>query len=176
MKQLIVALALLSTVGAQAQKMTPIQLNDRLATITDSLYKGGQGWGTELGKIAGSTKDFKQLSPYRANLQKYIIEQKAYVSKLPDNHGSKPLQNAMISFLDFEYRMINEGFMPFEKLSNTATDEDLKGAMATLTTAATEEGEQLKKINVEQVAYGKKNGFKIESPKTSDSDTAPSGN
>ena len=149
------------TVKAQ----TPLELNDKLSSITDSLYARGQQWGTQFND-AYKAKDFKLLIPYRQALSAYVDKSIARVKVMKDVKNSKPLRMAMIGFLEFEKQMITDGFIPVEKLSPSASDEDMKAALAKLTALSSKENGELQKVAAAQEAYARENGFQIEPAKT----------
>ena len=118
-----VTVVLLLSVSTKAQTMTPLQMNDNLSSITDSLYARGQQWGTKFNE-AYKAKNFKILIPYRQNLSVYVDKNIARVKAMKDVKNSKALRMAMVGFLEYEKKMITEGFMPLEKLSPTISDEE----------------------------------------------------
>lgn len=151
------------TIYAQQPK-TALELNNQLASITDSLYAKGQAWGNKF-VSAMDTKDFSTLTPYRMQMQQYIDKKLADVRKIKDINGSENLRTVMIDFLNYEKTMIDKGFVPVEKLGATTTEDDIKKVMENLTNASKDEAEFLRKVSDAQDTYAKKNGFTIEAAK-----------
>jgi hypothetical protein len=161
---LVVALLFSHNSFAQTAK-TAIELNDQLASITDSLYARGQEWGSQFNTLMNGSKDFKSLAKYRLGIEKFIDRKLAEIRVMKDINGSGELRQAMTEFLTFEKHMIQAGFMPAEKLGTDATDEQIQKIIENLTNESKREGDVLNKVRQAQEAYGKKNGFSIESDK-----------
>lgn len=151
-------------INAHAQQpRTALDLNNQLASITDSLYLKGQEWGTKFTEVADS-KDFAALKPYRENIQHFINGQLKMVKGMKDINGSENLRAVIIEFLNYENKMVVDGFIPVEKLPKTATEDDLKKVIQGLTEASKDEAGLLKKVSEAQDAYAQKNGFTIAAP------------
>jgi len=158
---LAVLMAWIVTTANAQQPKTALELNDRLAAITDSLYAKGQLWGTQF-VSASKSKDFTTLKPYRENIQRFITSELKAVKTMKDINGSEKLREAIIEFLNYENKMVVEGFLPVEKLGKTATEDDVQKVIKDLTAKSEDEAYYLKKVSLEQEAYAKKNGFTIE--------------
>ena len=157
-----------STILSFAQKaITPLDLNNRLADITDTLYKYGSDWGKQVG-IAMSKKDFTVLAPYRKKAEQYADKKFLEVTTMKDISGSENLRAAMLEFLAYEKLLIKEHFYEFEKLAKTATNDDVQKLIQKLVTASEKEGAALKKVNDAQTEYAKKNGFTIDEADTAE--------
>jgi hypothetical protein len=163
MRALLLALSIVCfSWSLEAQtRLTPIQFNDRLTAITDSLFAGGQAWGRQF-NIAHKSKAYSSLRPHREYMAKYITSSIARVNVMPDVNNSRPLRMAMIEFLRYEMRMVTEAFVPLEKLTASSTKEELETAFNNLQTLAAKEDEQLAKVAAAQETYAKENGFRIE--------------
>jgi hypothetical protein len=144
------------------QPKTALELNNHLASITDSLYKKGQIWGNQLNNAA-DRHDFASLAPYRIKIQQFIDLKLAELKKMKDIGGSEEFRTAMIDFLVLEKQMIESSFIPFEKLPPDATNNQLKSAIDKLTDEAKNESKAIEKVNEIQDLYARKNGFAIES-------------
>ncbi|PZF73307.1 LIC11966 family surface protein [Taibaiella soli] len=145
------------------QPKTALDLNNRLASITDSLYSKGQDWGNKFVETT-NTRDFASLKPYRENIQHYIASELKVVKGMKDINGSENLRNVIIEFLNYENKMIDNGFVPVEKLPQTASDDDVKKVINDLAEASKDEADLLKRVSEAQDSYAKKNGFTIEAP------------
>lgn len=146
---------------SHAQKMTPVEFNDRLASITDTLYSIGKEWGTALTTYS-TTGKFSELTPYRKKMEQYLDRQITYVKSMQDVSNSKDLRMGMITFLQYEKGMVTGAFTGFEKLTDKSTQEQLNAALEKLTDASKNEDAELKKFVDLQRAYAKANDFVIE--------------
>ncbi len=162
MKMLLLAIALFATVTLHAQTgLTPLQFNDKLTAITDSLYTRGQAWAQQF-NAAYKSKDFKSLTPYREGMTRFINTSISRVSAMKDVANSKPLRTAMLGFLRYELRLVTDGFQPMEQLTAASPAEDVQRAYNNLKTFSASENDQLAKVATAQEAYASENGFRIE--------------
>lgn len=160
----IVAACMFASFSVSAQKpTTALELNNYLAAVTDSLFQGGKEWGKAL-NIVVQTKRFDSLAGPRIKMEQFITRKKAEIQGMKDINGSQDLRNAMIEFLDFEWKMITEAFKPLEKFTTNSPQADIKKTIDDLIAMAANEKDALAKVNAAQEAYGKKNGFTIEKP------------
>lgn len=150
----------LLVIFTRSYSQTPIEINNTLAGYTDSLYKLGGEWGTKYNDLK-TTKKFGELLPYRMRMKNFVDQAITEILKMKDVKGSKDLQDATLKFLYFEKHMISTTFLPIEKLSENATDKEIKDAFGKITTASLKEDEKIKDISKAQQAYAEKNGFKI---------------
>lgn len=167
MKTILCALiaALFCSVGAHAQtKQTPISYNDELASITDSLYVMGTQWGNAFQEINSGDKDYSKLSAHRRKMTAFISRKVSEVErKKAPGVGGEGLKSSMLSFLRFEKEMIDKAFQPMEQLNASSSQATVDAAIQKLTDEAEKEGAVLQMVNAAQEAYGKQNGFTIES-------------
>jgi hypothetical protein len=155
----LVVVMLLAVTAIKAQ--TPLQFNDDLASITDSLYAKGQKWGLKFNE-AYTSGNYSVLKPLADGMLAYINLKITYVQNKEDVRNSKPLRMAMLDLLAFEKRMVSEGFRAFEAFDASTAKEKVKTALAGLTDKSKEEDAYLKKVAAAQEAYAAENGFKIE--------------
>lgn len=161
----LLMLCLAGNAFSQSKKtsLTPIEYNDQMADITDSLYKMGQAWGAKFNEVFKGNRNFSDLTLYRKNLTVFINRKTDLVKKQPlVGKGAEGLKSAMISFLSFENKMVDGVFVNLEKLTSTSTQDEIDAAIKQLTTEAEKENEVLKLVNAAQEAYGEQNGFAIE--------------
>jgi hypothetical protein len=159
---LLVCLSI-SAFAQSKQKMTPVEYNDQMADITDSLYTLGKVWGTRFNDIYNGDKDYSKLAPTRKNLTTYIVRTTERIKKQPPvGKGGEGLKSAVISFLNFENKMIESAFTGIEKLTPSSTQAEIEAAYKHLTAEASKEEEVLKLVNAAQEAYGAQNDFTIE--------------
>ncbi|MDP4262562.1 MAG: hypothetical protein Q8941_08530 [Bacteroidota bacterium] len=154
---LIVTLLTVSAIKAQ----TPVQLNDDLAGITDSLFSKGQKWGLTF-TDAYKDGNYSPLKPLTAGMLIFINSKIAYVQNMKDIKNSKPLRMAMLDLLAFEKQMISEDFRAFELFDSTTTKEKLQAALDQLTEKSKEEDAYVRKVAAAQQVYAAENGFTIE--------------
>lgn len=160
----LLALIFLSTGTLQAQKARindPIVLNDYYVSITDSLYQLGQQWGTVFNQ-AYKSKDFNPLIKQNKMMLSFVERKQKEVMNQRDFAGSENLRLALLDFLSYEKRLINEAFLPFEKLKNSATEEQIQAALDKLVDVAKLEKEELLKVETAQREFARRNNFTIE--------------
>ena len=145
------------------QPTTAVEMNNYLASFTDSLTTKGQEWGTLL-SAASSTRDFSTLKPARRSFETYIDKSISQIKTLKDIAGSEDLRNATIAFLTYEKTAV-KCFTPFENLTASSTSEEIDKLINNLTDFSTQEATELKKLASAQQEYARKNNFTIESAK-----------
>ncbi|MBS1687950.1 MAG: hypothetical protein JSS96_04450 [Bacteroidetes bacterium] len=145
-------------------QQTPIEFNDHIAALTDSLYARGQAWGYKFNDAVKS-KDFTILAGPRRELQVFIDKSIKELQNAKDVKGSEKLRHAMIDFLTMEKSMIANAFIPVEKLTANATDAEVQAALDRLTEESKKETADLQKLNAAQKEYAAKNNFSIEPAK-----------
>jgi len=154
---LVVMLLAISLTKAQT---TPLQLNDDLASISDSLFAKGQNWGVTFNE-AYKSGNYILLKPVSGNMLSFINRKTTYVQNMKDIKNSKPLRMAMLDLLAFEKKMVIEAFMPFELFTTTTPADKVQAALDSLKEKAVPENEIIKKLITEQEIYGAANGFKV---------------
>lgn len=153
----------LSGYGQSKLKMTPLEYNDYLSYITDSLYNKGMRWGTQLSEIRTGNKDYSRLKPFRKDITEYIILKKEEVRKTaPVGKKGESMKQAMITFMDFELDMIESAFMPLESLSASTSDKDVDMNINNLVEKADKENSYLSRVHAAQSEFADANGFKLE--------------
>ena len=151
-----------TTIISSAQKFeSAIDLNDFYVSITDSLYAAGSQWGTEMSK-AMETKNFSSIIPVRKKMESFIDKKLLELGKIKDQFGCDNLRLSIMDFLAFEKRLIQEAFIPAEKLTKTATEAEIGKVVNNLTTSGKKEQTALARINEAQKDCGAKNGFAID--------------
>ncbi len=151
--------------GASAQSpfKAAIDLNDYLASFTDTLYQMGSDWGEAFGTYLPE-KDFKKLESSRKEVELFAYKKLYELSKFKHQFGSEKLVAAMKSFLEFQAELIATCFIPFERLTAQSSQEQIDAHIQLLTSSADKEKQYLKKINEVQEEFAKRNGFTIEKP------------
>lgn len=151
----------ISFITKAQQPTTALELNDAMADITDSLYQAGSEWGKAFGD-AYKTGRYDLIKPYRVRLENFINQKLEYVVTMKDINNSKSLRLAVIEFLSYEKRLLQEAFLPFERLKSSVTKEEVQKLIDNLTTLAAKEKDMLAKVSEAQELYGAENGFAIE--------------
>lgn len=158
-----IIILLFLTISLRAQQFTSaIDYNDYLSSVTDTLYKLGGKWGSRFKEVK-EKREFEKLTPLRKEIQAFIERKKMEYFLLKDYKGSERLRLVLVEFLFFQGYMIEQGFIPFEQISKTASDTVIDEYVKKLTTLSEGEGTFLQKVIKEQEAYAEKNGFIIES-------------
>jgi len=142
---------------------TPLEFNNKLAYILDSVYKMGTAWGTKFGELNGSSKNFGELKPYRVNIDNYINDEIKELNTTKDVSGSENFRQTMISFLQFETELINKTFVPVEKLNASSDSTSVQKCFEYLIEESKKEGTYLDNVRSVQKEYAEKNNFEIQS-------------
>lgn len=154
-----IVLLLFQSCGSAKKKA--FDFNQKLAGISKTLNSKGVAFGTEL-RSAINTNDFSALDSMATALNKYISDQIIVVKNTENVSGSEKLKNAMLDFLNFEYKLVTEAFVPFGKLNTNSTEDEKQAAINTMVEKTKDESSYLLKIQAEQKDYATKNGFKLE--------------
>lgn len=159
---LLLALLALSLQFRTAAQNTDaaIDLNDRISSITDSLYALGAEWGQQVG-VAFENGEYVSLKPIRIKMEAFIERKQMEVLKMKDIGGSEQLRLAMLGFLFYEADMINENFAPLEKMTGSADSEKVQELIVRIQEASAAETERIQLVIEQQYKYAAKNGFKI---------------
>lgn len=159
---LLLALLALSLQFRTAAQNTDaaIDLNDRISSITDSLYALGAEWGQQVG-VAFENGEYVSLKPIRIKMEAFIARKQMEVLKMKDIGGSEQLRLAMLGFLFYEADMINENFAPLEKMTGSADSEKVQELIVRIQEASAAETERIQLVIEQQYKYAAKNGFKI---------------
>ena len=162
-QRILLAVAIVLSGSYYAHAQTPLQYNNKLVNITDSLHAKGSRW-VRVFKQVKMIKEFTALTPYRSDLQKYIDNKIAELKADKDVSGSGELKQAVIEFLEYEKNIVANCFAPMEELGATTTDEELKAAIDKLTLESQKENAILAKVDAAQDAYARKNNIRMEEP------------
>lgn len=139
---------------------TAVEMNDKMVDITDKVFAYGEDWGRAF-QVGMDKLDWSNLKPIRVKMQQYVNNAIQEVEALPDVKGSKALQNIVVEFLNYENKVINEGFKPFENFDGNEDEESLKKAIDRMVALGNGETDLLEKVMDVQEAYAKSNGFKV---------------
>jgi hypothetical protein len=144
---------------------TPIQFNNQMGEITDSLMKQGVTWGKKLGEIVQGSKQYQDLAPVRLSVQNYIDQQTLKLTNMPDISGSYKFRQAMLTYLQFEKSFCEQILKPFELFTAATTNEAIKTSVDNLIKEAAKEKDYTDQIHVVQFEYAKANNYVIETKK-----------
>ncbi|MBL7765887.1 MAG: hypothetical protein JNJ58_07335 [Chitinophagaceae bacterium] len=157
----LLCLSMLLSVSVKAQSLSPIQFSDHLTAIVDSLYASGKQWGTSFNE-AYKTKDYASLTPYRANMEKYILACIVELKAMKDVKNSRDLRMAVLDLLYIEQKLVVHGLKPLEAFNSQSSAEEVKAAMDKISKDVEVESREIQKVSAAQIAYAKANGFRIE--------------
>lgn len=139
---------------------TALEMNDKMVDITDKVFAFGDEWGKAFQR--GMDKmDWSNLKPVRVKMQQYVNNAIQEVEHMQDVKGSKALRDAVVAFLNYENKVIKEGFMPFENFDGNEDDETVKKAIDKMVALGNGEMDELEKVMEVQEAYATANGFKV---------------
>jgi hypothetical protein len=158
-KTLLTGLLILGGLSAYAQS-TPVEVNDKMVDITDKVFEYGENWGKAF-QVGMDKMDWSNLKPVRVKMEHYVNFAIAEIEGMPDVKGSKTLRDAVVEFLNYENKVIREGFIPFENFDGDIDDASLKKAIDNMVALGNVETDMLEKVMDVQEAYAKANGFKV---------------
>jgi hypothetical protein len=160
-KLLIVLMLLVAGIRPAIAQTTPIEFNDKMVAMVAELYDIGQQWGNAV-NVAAQNDDWSGLKPIREQMQSKVNEDIAMLQATKDVKNSNAFRTAVIGFLKYELKLINECFKPFESFDANTSAETMVAAKDRLTAASTDEEKALTKLREEQSKYAASNGFEIE--------------
>ena len=64
-------LSLFLVIAHLGYSQTPIEFNNKLARITDSLFKKGRAWGAKFSEVHAS-REYSKLTPYRLEMEDFL--------------------------------------------------------------------------------------------------------
>lgn len=154
---MLVSFMILSASILKAQ--TPLEFNNTLTAITDSLYRKGQAWGNSF-NTAHQNGNYAILKPITKDMIAFIDKNIVFVQKMKDVNNSKPLRLAVIDFLNYEKQLV-EVFKTFEAFDAATPKEKVQDALNIVRQKAKDEGTSIQKLQAVQEKYAAENGFKI---------------
>jgi hypothetical protein len=158
MKHLLLIILLLTAGTTLAQ--TPIEVNNKLAAIIGELNSKGKKWGIVFNE-AYKSHAWSKLTPVREDMQQYVKTTFSTVQNMKDVKNSKPLRMAIISFLQYEQKMVTNGFMPFEAFNSETEPYEIKKAFDNLKAINEMESAMLERVADAAAVYAKENGFEV---------------
>jgi hypothetical protein len=164
-KFLIGVLLILGFCSFKGFGQTPVQFNNQMSAITDSLMKQGTSWGKKLGEIVQGSKQYQDLAPVRLSVQNYIDQQTLKLTNMADISGSSKFQQVMLTYLQFEKSFCEQVLKPFESFTSATTNEEIKTSVDHLIKEAAKEKDYTDQIHIVQNEYAKANNYVIETKK-----------
>ncbi len=143
---------------------TAADLNASIQEATDEIYTKASLWGTTFLKEYNGSQNYGNLSGARSELELYIERKLKEFKKKQDVDGSEKLRAALIAFLEFEKKLVTEGFQPFERLSSSSGDDQVSTCRSHLKELSVGEGAVTSTLNVERKAYAEKNDISLVPP------------
>ena len=142
----------------------PEDYSAKIETATTHIYSLASLWGATFVDQYNGAQDYGKLSPTRKDLQNYIDKKLKEFKKATDISGSQPLNTALIAFLEYEKGLVESGFEPFEKLTATASEEQVYACREHLKEQASKEAAYTTALNAARKEYARKNGFSLLPP------------
>jgi hypothetical protein len=165
MKRILFALIAVAFVFQScSDNKAAFDFNQKLAGISETLNKKGTELGYDL-KTAMTTRDFTKVKDRCNELKTYIDEKITEVKGTKDVGGSEKLKTAMLDFLNFENELVADAFVPFGKMDQNTTEEEMQTALDNMQEKTKEENNYLVKVQEAQKEFAEKNGFKLEAAK-----------
>jgi hypothetical protein len=147
----------------QTPAKTPIEFNDGIVDIIDSLGKQGTQWTDAFTQINNTTKNFTELAPVRKSMVVYLDKEVKNLKQMKNvGKGCEEFKTATVNYLLYEKKAITQGFVVMEKLNAKTAPEEFQKAVNILTEAAKDEPQEMEKFTNAQKAYAEKNNFTIQ--------------
>lgn len=158
MKYLFFCIAALSIAitGCKSDKQKAIELNNKLASINDSLYKRGVNLGVVI-RTSSSTHDFSKIAQFGGEMETFIDAKIVEVNKLENVAGSDKYKDAVAEFLNFEKKLMRDALLPFAKLDKESSRQQINDAMQHLVNVAKDEEKYLMGVRATQREFAAKN-------------------
>ncbi len=160
----IVAILLVSNFPVVSYAQTAEEFNEQVIASTDSLYLLASLWAHVFQDNYENERKFGELASIRKDLQKYIDQQLRIFKKGNDAEGSENLRNSLVSFYEFEKKLIAKSFVPFENLTPSSTVEEVNACRDKLGEEGKQEREFLTDVNKERKEYTKRNNIEFAPP------------
>ena len=153
----LLVLVLLSPHHCSAQ--TAKEFYERIVSSTDSLYLLASIWGNTFLDNLNGTQHYSELTPVRKDLQEFIKDELETFKNTPDVAGSEKLRAALLAFYEYEQGLVEKGFVPFERLSSSSSDDMIAECRSNLKAESSKESDYLNTVNTERRVYTARNGI-----------------
>jgi hypothetical protein len=152
---------LLAFAAKAQQPKTPVEMNNYLVGILNSITEKGKAWANLAIQVEES-KEFGALTPYRMDIEKLLVAKSFELGQLQDVGGSEDFRKTLISYLKFENDLIQEAFVPYEKLNVNSKNWEVRKVKKNLKKFVKKEAKRYEKIIKAQKDYAKLNDFKLQ--------------
>ncbi len=162
-KQLVfIAIMVVMLFSISSYGQTPLEFNDKMVAITDTLHKLNKAWRGKFIEIGSGSENFSELKKPRLEIEKYLDGKLKLLKGMKDQNGSKDFRDAIIEYLQFEQNIYHTSYQPIEALNNTSKASEVTALSSNLSKNGKKENEYLDKIRLKQSEFAKRNGFGIE--------------
>ncbi len=138
--------------------LSPVEFNNKLAAINDSLQIKGNQWDMQF-EQAGKTKDYTKLAGVRQSLEHFVDQKLTEVKSMKDVKDSKAWREAILKLLMLEKGMIAKAYKPFEELGKNPAEAQRSAAMDNLNFYSSEQRLAMQQVTDAQEAYARSNGL-----------------
>lgn len=140
-----------------AHRYEPVEINNSVVYILDSLKQYQHLWKQRLGDINKADRNFINLKDDRLIWENYVNRKLAMVKSMNDSGGSSRLRGAIYTVLIHNKKMLNTVAIPYEKLSSKSPIELLKKYLDTMHNFEQQEMNYLDMVQAEQQLFAKRN-------------------
>lgn len=148
----------------QSSAQTPAAISAKIDKATSKIHSLASLWGTLFLQEYNGEQHFDTLGPVRAELQEYLENQIEDFKNTKDIGNFGQLRASLLTFLEYEKDLVEQGFGPFEKLPATASESDVTECRNKLTDKAAREKELLAVLNKDRREYAEANHFPLVPP------------
>lgn len=141
----------------EAHRYEPVEINNSVVYILDSLKQYQRLWKQRLGDINKADRNFANLKDDRLVWENYVNRKLAMVKGMNDSGGSARLRGAIYTVLIHNKKMLNTVAIPYEKLSSKSPIELLKKYLDAMHNYEKQELTYLDMVQSEQQVFAKKN-------------------
>lgn len=138
------------------------EFSDQVEKHTDSLYLLAARWSSSFQDQYNGKQNYKELGDIRSEMEEFLVAMIKEYKENSDVSGSKKLNDAMVAFFEFEQKLVKEGFIPFEKLGSSATEEQINACKQKLKEKAIPERDYAGKVSKERRDYAAANNFSLD--------------
>ncbi|MFI5133471.1 MAG: hypothetical protein ACHQEB_04000 [Chitinophagales bacterium] len=163
MKKILFAIiisGIFATGCLNSAKQKAFDFNQKIAAASDTLLSKGKEFGMAL-NTASQDHDFSKIAVICNYLNQFINRKITEITALENVGGSEKFKTAALEFLNFEKKGIEENFMPFAKMNENTTAEEIETARKNLLQSSEQESDLLKKVQDTQQEFAKMNGLKL---------------
>jgi hypothetical protein len=141
----------------EVHRYEPVEINNSVVYILDSLKQYQHLWKLRLGDINKADRNFSNLKDDRLVWENYVNRKLAMVKGMNDSGGSARLRGAIYTVLIHNKKMLNTVAIPYEKLTSKSPIEFLKKHLDAMHNFEKQELTYLDMVQAEQQIFAKKN-------------------